>query len=121
MTRRGWAARLVAIIAVGGFLLPAAAPLLCDLRSSYATGVAEMAGMTDMAEHEHPPAQRQVDTSTIASTCVTVASCIASQIGFSVPGITLQTRVATPATPDTPFETFFLGRLSTPPTPPPKA
>lgn len=115
MKRRWMGLRLAAVLTVGGLMLPTAAPLVCDL------AVNTMPDMEGMAQQEHARASSHWGTPTVAATCVSVSQCVAPQLGFSVTRVVIETRVDLLVNPDTPSYTFFLGRTSAPPTPPPKA
>lgn len=103
------------MLTVGGLVLPTAAPLVCDL------AVNSMPDMDRMAQHERAQASLHWGTPTVAATCVSVSQCVASQLGFSVTRVVIETRVDLLVNPDTPSDAFVLGRTSAPPTPPPEA
>lgn len=107
--------RLAAIGLVGAFALPTAAPLVCELKASQAASE-----MDHMADAEHGQRAARVGTSTIASSCMTVAHCVTTQIGFSVARSAFESPADLLLRSATPAQAFFLGRALAPPTPPPK-
>lgn len=121
MRQRGLRARLIAVLAVGAFFLPTAAPLICE----FTAGPSDMdhAAMEHTTGHGQAPthAGYRLATAITAAACVSVAHCVATPIGFAVPRLVLESRADLLLASDTPVETFFLGRASAPPTPPPRA